>query len=82
MVKGRTYEEVDLMRESRAEGDVIADIAAEELQAYLGNHPTTHLINHTTRQQANLPQLWHIFTNERGNYRNSKIFNIQQGANS
>jgi hypothetical protein len=45
------------MRESRAEGDVIADIAAEELQAYLGNHPTTQLINHTTRQQANLPTI-------------------------
>ena len=40
MVKGRVYEEVDLMREARAEGDVVADIAAEELQAYLGNHPS------------------------------------------
>ena len=38
VVKGRTYEETDLMRESRAEGDVIAEIAAEELEAYLGNH--------------------------------------------
>ncbi len=26
------------MRESRAEDDVIADIAAEELEAYLGSH--------------------------------------------
>jgi len=41
VVKGRTYEEVDLMRESRAEDDVIADIAAEELEAYLGSHLVT-----------------------------------------
>ncbi len=29
------------MRESRAEDDVIADIAAEELEAYLGSHLVT-----------------------------------------
>jgi hypothetical protein len=51
VIKGRVYEEMDLMRESRAEEDVIADIAAEELQAYLGRRlflvPNLHTRWHT-----------------------------------
>ncbi len=53
VVKGRTYEEVDLMRESRAEDDVIADIAAEELEAYLGSHLVA--VNYTKMAPKDIP---------------------------
>ncbi len=56
VVKGRTYEEVDLMRESRAEDDVIADIAAEELEAYLGSHLVTD--NYTKMAPKDIPSYY------------------------
>ncbi len=41
------------MRESRAEDDVIADIAAEELEAYLGSHLVT--VNYTKMAAKDIP---------------------------